>query len=185
MGKKKNSLYLVQVLPKLTGRRPIQKEIIGPMFPGVTEYVMMSFTTVTNHISIYLSSVTIKETMVEIWYMFSNIHQDQRKNPKIMKKNSMVAERTTNNYKYRHFPISPYLSSKGQPNLLYDRIWFSDNVFRSWPNWTKWDSENVQGTQKSAYISLVTWNSNSAHKLHNTKVIGHLIFVEVTIDPLR
>ena len=86
MGKKKNSLYLVQVLPKLTGRRPIQKEIIGPMFPGVTEYVMMSFTTVTNHISIYLSSVTIKETMVEIWYMFSNIHQDQRKNPKIMKK---------------------------------------------------------------------------------------------------
>jgi hypothetical protein len=101
------------------------------MFLGVTEYVMMSFITITNHVCIYLSHLTIKETMVEIWYMFSNIHQGPRKDPKIMKKFVKVAERNTNNHKYRLFPILPYLSCEDELNLLYNRICFSYNFIRS------------------------------------------------------
>jgi hypothetical protein len=31
----------------------------------------------------------------------------------------------------------PYLSCKGQPNMLHNRICFSYNFLRSLPNWTK------------------------------------------------
>ena len=90
-----------------------------------------------NNVCIYLSHLTIKETRVRIWYLFWNIHQGLSKNPKIMKIFVKVAERNTNNHKYRLFPISPYLSRKGQPNMLHNRICFSYNFIRSWPNWTK------------------------------------------------
>ena len=86
---------------------------------------------------LYLSHLTIKETRVRIWYLFWNIHQGLSKNPKIMKIFVKVAERNTNNHKYRLFPISPYLSRKGQPNMLHNRICFSYNFIRSWPNWTE------------------------------------------------
>jgi len=59
------------------------------------------------HVCIYLSHLTIKEIMSRIWYMFWNIHQGLNKNPKIMKKMFLVAERDTNNHKYRLFPILP------------------------------------------------------------------------------
>ena len=88
-------------------------------------------------VCIYLSCLTIKEITVRIWYMVLNIHQVLRKNPKIMKEFVMVAGRDTNNQKYRLFPILPYLSCKGQPNMLHNRICFSYNFIRSWPNWTK------------------------------------------------
>jgi hypothetical protein len=88
-------------------------------------------------VCIYLSCLTIKETTVRIWYMVSNIHQGLRKNPKIMKKFPKVDERSTNNHKYRLFLILPYLSCKGQPNMLHNRICFSYNFLRSLPNWTK------------------------------------------------
>ena len=89
------------------------------------------------HVCIYLSCLTIKEIMSRIWYMFWNIHQGLNKNPKIMKKKFLVAERDTNNHKYRLFPILPYLSCKQELNLLYNRICLSYNLIRSWPNWTK------------------------------------------------
>ena len=90
-----------------------------------------------NNVCIYLSHLTIKETTVRIWYLFWNIHQGLSNNPKIMKIFVKVAERSTNNHKYRLFPISPYLSCKGQLNMLLNRICFSYNFIRSWPNWTK------------------------------------------------
>ena len=89
------------------------------------------------HVCIYLSCLTIKEIMSRIWYMFWNIHQGLKKNPKIMKKFVKVAGRDTNNHKYRLFPILPYLSCKNQPNKLHNRICFSYNFIMSWPNWTK------------------------------------------------
>jgi hypothetical protein len=82
-------------------------------------------------VCIYLSHFTIKEIMVKIWYMVLNIHQGLRKNPKIMKIFVKVAERNTNNQKYRLFPILPYLSCKGQPNMSHNRICFSYNFIRS------------------------------------------------------
>jgi hypothetical protein len=69
--------------------------------------------------------------MIKIWYMVSNIHQGLRKFPKIMKNFIKVTERSTNNHKYRPFPILPYLSCKGQPNMLHNRICFSYNFIRS------------------------------------------------------
>ena len=108
-----------------------------------------------NRVCTYLSSLTIKVIVVRIWYMFSNIHQGPRENPKIMKIFVRVAERNVNNHKYRLFFILPYLSCKGQPTLLYKEICFSYNFFRSWPNWTKLKPENVQGIQDSAYIILL------------------------------
>ena len=89
------------------------------------------------HVCICLSCLTIKEIMSRIWYMFWNIHQGLKKNPKIMKKFVMVAGRDTNNHKYRLFPILLYLSRKNQPNKLNNRICFSYNFISSWPNWTK------------------------------------------------
>jgi hypothetical protein len=69
--------------------------------------------------------------MVKIWYMVSNIPQGLRINPKIMKKFIKVAEMSANNHKYRLFLILPYLSCKGQPNMLHNRICFSYNLIRS------------------------------------------------------
>ena len=57
------------------------------------------------HVCICLSYFTIKEIRVTIWYVFENICQGLRKNPKIMKKIVKVAERDTNNSKYRLFPF--------------------------------------------------------------------------------
>jgi hypothetical protein len=54
-----------------------------------------------NYVCIYLSSLTIKEIVVRIWYMCLNIHQGPRKNPKIMKKIPKVAGRDENSHKYR------------------------------------------------------------------------------------
>jgi hypothetical protein len=90
-----------------------------------------------DHVCVYLSHLTIKEIMLRIWYMFWNIHQGLRENPKIMKKFVQVAEKNTNNQKYWLFPILPYLSCKGQPNMLHNRICFSYNFIKSQPNWTK------------------------------------------------
>ena len=81
-------------------------------------------------VCIYLSYLTIKAIVVRIWYVFSNIHQGLRENRKIMKKIDKLAERNTNNHKYRLFPISSYLSCKGQPTLWQNRICLSYNFFR-------------------------------------------------------
>jgi len=43
VGRYKNSLYLPQILSNLSERGPIWKEIIGPIFRGVSHYVMISF----------------------------------------------------------------------------------------------------------------------------------------------
>jgi len=57
------------------------------------------------YVCIYLSSITIKEIVVRMCHMFSNIHHSSRKSPKIMKKFVKVAEKNTNNHKYRLFLV--------------------------------------------------------------------------------
>ena len=88
-------------------------------------------------VCLYLSPLTIKETVVRNWYMFWNIHQGLRKNTKIMKIFVKVAERIANIHKYRLFPISAYLFCKDPPTLLHKEICFSYKFVRSWPNKTK------------------------------------------------
>jgi hypothetical protein len=136
VGKRKNSLYLVQVLIR---RRPIQKEMIGLMFIGVTKHVML-FITISNyrgpsHIPnscLYLFIISPnKETMVKMSDIPENICQGLKKIPKIMKNFVGVAGGDTNNHKYRLFHIFLYLSCKAQLNLLYNRLCFSYNFFRS------------------------------------------------------